>query len=267
MLLEFQTMYGKDLIKELKGELSGNFETLIIALMTPPDEFDAHEMKVAMKGLGTDERALIEILCTRTNDQIKAASTAFKRLYKKDLEKELIDESSGHFKKFLVSLAQGSRDETLPLDHKKAAEDAQVLYKAGEARWGTDEAKFNSIFATRSYAQLRLTFDEYQKISKHSMEKAIKKEMSGDLEDGMTAIVKCARDRPAFFAERLYKSMKGLGTDDQTLIRIMVSRSEIDMVQIKDAFKNMYGQTLERFITDDTSGSYNKALLQLCGNA
>ncbi len=40
--------------------------------------------------------------------------------------------------------------------------------------------------------------------------------------------VKC---RPMYFAERLYKSMKGLGTDDSTLIRVIVSRAEVSQCQ------------------------------------
>ena len=39
--------------------------------------------------------------------------------------------------------------------------------------------------------------------------------------------VMCVRSRPAYFAERLYHSMKGAGTDDETLIRVIVSRSEV----------------------------------------
>ena len=35
------------------------------------------------------------------------------------------------------------------------------------------------------------------------------------------------RSRAAYFAERLYKSMKGAGTDDTTLVRLVVSRSEV----------------------------------------
>ena len=37
----------------------------------------------------------------------------------------------------------------------------------------------------------------------------------------------CMRSKPAYFAEKLYKSMKGAGTDDDTLIRIIMSRAEV----------------------------------------
>ena len=42
--------------------------------------------------------------------------------------------------------------------------------------------------ASRSFAQLRATFEEYKKASKNDIETAIKKEMSGDFEAGMLAI-------------------------------------------------------------------------------
>ena len=39
--------------------------------------------------------------------------------------------------------------------------------------------------------------------------------------------VQCARNAPEYFADRLWKSMKGVGTNDSLLIRIVVSRSEV----------------------------------------
>ena len=42
--------------------------------------------------------------------------------------------------------------------------------------------------------------------------------------------------------------MKGIGTDDDTLVRVVVTRCEIDMVQIKQEFQTLTGQTLEQYI-------------------
>ena len=61
--------------------------------------------------------------------------------------------------------------------------------------------------------------------------------------------MKSVRSKAAFFAERLHDSMAGMGTKDKALIRIMVTRCEVDMVDIKNAFQAKYGKTLESFIS------------------
>lgn len=61
--------------------------------------------------------------------------------------------------------------------------------------------------------------------------------------------MKVVKDRAGFFAEQLYKSMKGLGTNDRRLIRLVVTRSEIDMGEIKEAFMEKYGKSLEDMIS------------------
>ena len=42
--------------------------------------------------------------------------------------------------------------------------------------------------------------------------------------------------------------MQGLGTNDRVLVRVMVSRCEVDMVQIKKTFYQKYHKTLGSFI-------------------
>ncbi|XP_078055572.1 annexin A4-like isoform X2 [Mustelus asterias] len=266
IVLSFKTAYGKDLIKELKSELSGNFEKAVLALLKSSTLYDATELKEAIKGAGTDEECLIEILASRSNAEVHAINSGYKAEFKKTLEQDIKSDTSGHFERLLVSLVQGNRDESEQVDITLVKKDAQDLYNAGEGRMGTDESKFNAILCARNRSHLKAVFEEYRQVCKYDIEKTICREMSGNLERGMLAVVKCLRNTPAYFAERLYKSMKGLGTDDKTLIRIMVSRCEVDMLDIRAEFKRMYGKSLYSFISDDTSGDYKKLLLQLCGS-
>uniref|UniRef100_A0A8C0M2L6 Annexin n=1 Tax=Canis lupus familiaris TaxID=9615 RepID=A0A8C0M2L6_CANLF len=244
ILLSFKTAYGKDLIKDLKSELSGNFEKTILALMKTPVLFDVYEIKDAIKGAGTDEACLIEILASRSNEHIRELSRAYKTEFKKTLEEAIRSDTSGHFQRLLISLSQGNRDESTNVDMTLVQRDAQELYAAGENRLGTDESKFNAILCSRSRAHLVAVFNEYQRMTGRDIEKSICREMSGDLEQGMLAVVKCLKNTPAFFAERLNKAMRGAGTKDRTLIRIMVSRSEIDLLDIRMEYKRLYGKSL-----------------------
>lgn len=61
--------------------------------------------------------------------------------------------------------------------------------------------------------------------------------------------MKCVKNRAGFFAEQLYKSMKGIGTDDNRLIRLVVTRCEVDMGEIKNDFVRRYRESLEDFIS------------------
>ncbi|XP_054987429.1 annexin A7 isoform X1 [Sorex araneus] len=261
----FKTMYGKDLIKDLKSELSGNMEELILALFMPLTYYDAWSLRNAMKGAGTQERVLIEILCSRTNQEIREIVRCYQSEFGRDLEKDIRSDTSGHFERLLVSMCQGNRDENQTVNHQLAQEDAQRLYQAGEGKLGTDESCFNMVLATRSFPQLKATMEAYHRMANRDLLSSIGREFSGNVENGLKAILQCALNRSAFFAERLYCSMKGAGTDDSTLVRIVVTRSEIDLVQIKQAFNQMYQKTLSTMIAGDTSGDYRKLLLAIVG--
>lgn len=261
----YEKATGRTLEKDLKGDTSGDFENLLVALITPPTVYDCHEVMRAMKGAGTCDSVLIEIFASRTKQQIKALHEVFLKETEKQLKDELESEVSGDFSKALLLLAEGERDWSGSVDVGKAKEDAKILYNAGEKKWGTDESKFIEILCRTSIPQIRQTLIEYKNISGKTLQQSIEGEMSGELEELLVAVVKCAKSLPAYFAELLHDSMKGGGTDECTLTRVMVSRSEIDLLDIRAEFKKLYEESLLSAIDSDLSGEYGDCMKAICG--
>jgi hypothetical protein len=164
------------------------------------------------------------------------------------LEKDIVEDTSGHYKKALVALLTAARPTGNMVDRTQATKDVQDLVKAGTKSWGTDESKFITIFCMRSFSQLRAMFEEYEKQTGKKIEQEIELEFSSNVKKTFLAIIAAVRDRQQYFADNLNKTMKGLGTKDQTLLRIIVSRAEIDMVQIKLKFQQAYNKSLGEFI-------------------
>uniref|UniRef100_A0A1B6DPX3 Annexin n=1 Tax=Clastoptera arizonana TaxID=38151 RepID=A0A1B6DPX3_9HEMI len=254
--------YGKDLLKELKSELGGNFEDVIIGLMSTPLDYMCSELNKALKK-GTDNQALIDILCTRNNKQVKEIVDRYEALYDRPLVEHICSEAKGDFRKFMTLIVTCVRNSPGKVTPDSANEQAQALYKAGEAKLGTSEEVFNKILAHESYEQLRLVMDEYKKVSGRTLEQAIKDEISGPLHDAYMAVLECVMSQAIYFAKTLHKAMAGLGTNDATLKRIIVSRSEIDLGNIKKEYEKLYGKTLESVVKAEVSGCYEKLLIAL----
>jgi annexin A7/11 len=261
----YKTAYGKDLFEDIRSESSGNFQSVLIALLMPKAEYYCRELYEAMVGAGTDEDPLIEVMCTMSNQEIREIGMMYQRMFGQTLESHLRSDTSGNMKRLMTSLSTGNRDESMRTDINSARQDAESLKRAGIARFGTDESEFNRILCLRNYEQLKLVCQEYEKLTGNPLEKDIKREFSGDIEDALLSIIRVANNRPEFFARRLHKSMAGLGTTDRSLIRLCVTRSEVDMEDIKQEFQRYYGKSLKSFIKGDTSGHYKHALYALCG--
>ncbi|KAH8870505.1 Annexin A4 [Schistosoma japonicum] len=254
---KYKSMYGKDLLVKFKEELHNHLEDCLIALCYSSVEFDATELRKAMSGAGTDEDVLIEILCSRTNEQIRRIKDIYPKIYNgRNLEKDVKNETSRHFQRICIALLQANRDESTSVDTNLVRRDVEDLYNAGESRIGTDESKFIHILVSRSYSHLRAVFDEYTSHGKRNMADALKSEMHGHTLDALLSIVRCIQSKPRYFAAKLLKAIKAPGTDDKTLIRIIVSRCEVDMGQIKREFLSLNGKTLETCIHVSMNANY-----------
>jgi annexin A7/11 len=259
----YKSSYGRDLIKDLKSELHNHLEDAVVALFTDPIEYDADELRAAMKGLGTNEDTLIEIICSRPPHVLKAIIAKFKEKYNRDLEKDVKSETSGTLRKLLIALLQCSRSTNTTPNQAQCAQIAQEIYNAGEKKLGTDESIFNKYFCTLSPHELAAVSREYHKLTGHTILQAIDKEFSGDSKKTLRTIVYATLSPSEYFATRVNYAVKGLGTKDHILIRVLVTRSEIDMPQIKQYYKQLFGKDMAADVKNDISGDYQKLMVGL----
>ncbi|KAF3832072.1 hypothetical protein F7725_025737 [Dissostichus mawsoni] len=203
---EYERIAKKDLSVALKGALSGPLEALLLGLMKSTAQYDASELKASMKGLGTDEETLIEMVCSRNNEELLEIKRVYREMFKKELDKEVAGDTSGDFAKLLLALVQTKRDEpSNVVDYEKIDEDARCLYEAGVQRKGTDVATWISIMSQRSVPTCRKRYKSY---SPYDMKESIRKEVKGDLEKSFLTLVECFENRQLYFANRLNEAMK-----------------------------------------------------------
>ena len=262
----YKAMYGRDLMDDLKSELSGDYRKTMLALFTDPIEYDADSLYEATKGLGTDEDTLIEILASRPGWYINRIKKKYKEKYKKELEEDVYGDTSGSFRKLLVSLIQGNRSTNQTPDKDECERIAKELYKAGEDKVGTDESVFNKYFSLSSPHELLVIAREYHKLSGNLLTKAIDKEFSGDTKKLLNAILYVQISPSEYFAKRIRDAVQGLGTNEKILTRVIVTRAEIDLPIMKQYYKQLYGKDMIKDIEDDVSGDYKRLLLGLINN-
>jgi len=258
----FQTMYGEGLKGKLESELKGKLEKVVIGRFYDRYEYQAYVARRAMKGAGTDEMALIDVVCSKAPAEMENVKTAYKSLFDRDLIEDIKSETSGDLRRILVAIATANR-ETKEVDTEEAKADAKKLHDAGEGKWGTDEAVFNQIFALRSFEQLRLTWLFYRKLTGSLILDVIEKELSGKLKFAFLTIARYIKDPITYYSEMMYESMKGFGTNDERLIRAIVSRCEIDLETIKERYEKVHGSSILKKIKSETSGDYEKILVRL----
>ena len=267
MIDSFKKQFNRDLIKDLKSETSGKFEDTILALFKDPISYDCWSLKNAMKGIGTNEDTLIEILATRSNEYITKMKKRYLEMYGKTLEQDLMGDLSGDLKTVMLTLASAFRSENLIPNQAQCQEKAEKLYKAGEKRLGTDEKVFYDILTMSSPAELRAIDQYYMQKYNHGLLTAIDKEFHmGNMKKLLKTIVYSNINPSEYFATRVNYAIKGAGTKDKLLIRILVTRDEIDMPQIKAAYQNLYNKDMVKAIESDTSGDYKRLLVELCSH-
>ena len=260
----YKAAFGRDLIADLKSELHGKFEDAMIALFADPIEYDADQLREAMKGLGTNEDTLIEIIASRPPHILRAVKERYQQKYQRDIETDVKKETHGTLQHLLIALLQCNRSVNTNPNIDRCAQIAQEIYQAGEAKLGTDSSVFNKYFCSLSPMELACVAQQYHKLTGHTILQAIDKEFSGDSKKAFRTIVYATLTPSEYFATRVNDAIKGWGTKDHLLIRILITRDEIDMPQIKQYYKQLFGKDMVQAVKSDISGDYQKLMVELC---
>ena len=254
----------RDLVFDLKSDLDGKFEKCILALFDDPYVYDAKSLHSAMKGVGTNTDTCIEIICTRPNWYLKNICTAYTNLTGSNLIKDLQSEFKlkGNTGALLVNLLQCQRSENQNPDKEAMEKYADELIKGGIKRLGTDEKLFMDILSKTSTAELQLLIDIYQKKSGESLLASIDKEFSGDIKKTLKTIIYANTTPSEYFAQRVNEAITT--SNDELLMRILITRDEVDMPKIKECYKATYGKDMVESVKGATFGDYQNLLVELC---
>jgi len=245
----FKDRHKRNLLKDFRSETSGNFDTLLSALTMDKYEYDAHLIRSAVKGMGTDEELLIEILCTRSPDEISGISAAYSRQYNKSMTKDIKDDTSKEFQQILLSLCEGKRSMGNDID-----DDANRFYQAATS---SDISVFVDILTGFSRAYVEMINNKYMELHDKSLSAVIGEECKGDVKDCLQAL--CIPIH-VYLAEKLRLTMKGAGTSDKKLIRLVISQKERHLRKISKHFFSENKKSLLKWVQGDTSGNYGSLL-------
>lgn len=257
----YQDLYGKSLESWIKGDCSGHFESILLDLCEERTELKCKYLHKATAGLGTDEDVLIQILCPCTDSELKKLDLTYRRLYGTDLSSLIKSEISGDFKNLMLEILKAdrpSREESV--NDAKAKADAETLLREGEGKLGTNEAVFIDILVNRSRTHLHQVCRHYEQLTGHTFEKALNSETSGDFRKALIATIKPEGE---YHAQLFHESMKGMGTNDNQLVRLMSTLTKAQLKKANEAYTKEHGNTLHSAIKSETSGSYQKTLLGL----
>ena len=262
---KYSQLYNVSLIKDFQTSLNGNFRDTIIGLFTPLLDYDCQQLRKSVKGLGTDEKSLIEILTMRNSDEIQLIRNRYSEIFpKRDLLKDVEDDTSGYFRKLLNSLITEKRSKNKNPDENLSKKNAENLYNAFENKNNENQQKIiTEIFTTKSKEEIEKIAKYFVSISGLTLLKAIEKYFKGDVKRTLEAIIYSLECPSEYFAKRINESIVGLGTDNVSLIRILVTRFGVDLYKIKQYYVRNYKKDIDTDIKKDTSGEYRDLLVEI----
>ena len=245
--------YGTELIKDLEKVLSGNVEKLVCGLIKSFIDFDAEQIYLSMKGLGTDEDTLSEMIATKPSRHLNKIKQRYPELYNETLENDIKGDTSDYYRNILIAMIQGGRSDN-PYPNSQKMKD--IVNKLNDDNENIKES-FVSYLVNCSYGEICTISREYEKTYGKSILDGIKAKFGQDENEFFKILFNYISNPGKYFAEKIhdFKTKK--------LIRIIVSRSEDILDDIKDSYKELYNTELIDDIKNNTDNDFQLGLVTL----
>uniref|UniRef100_A0AAQ4PHW7 Annexin A14 n=1 Tax=Gasterosteus aculeatus aculeatus TaxID=481459 RepID=A0AAQ4PHW7_GASAC len=116
------------------------------------------------------------------------------------------------------------------------------------------------ILTNRTNAQRQVIAQTFEEMTQKDLAVGVKKAMSGELEILLLELLMPPVQYEAF---RLQQAMVGLGTDEETLLEILCTRSGEKLREISAMYKLLFKKDLEKELRGETSGDFSNLVLAL----
>jgi hypothetical protein len=102
----------------------------------------------------------------------------------------------------------------------------------------------------------------YQRKYKTNLIDVVEKLFSGDMKELVSTVLQTIVNPEMYFAKKIKYAIEK--KEHKILIRILVSRSEVDMPQIKRCYQKLYNNKMSEDIRNKFSGDYGELLAAIC---
>ncbi|XP_076718109.1 annexin A9 isoform X3 [Callospermophilus lateralis] len=208
------------------------------------------------------EDVTMEILATRTPPRLQECLAAYGHDFQVEAEDDIKSKTSGILRDLLLALAKGGRESYSGIiDYNLAEQDVQALWQ-DEGR--STQGPWVLILTQRNPKHLTRVFEQYRRRTGQELEEAVRTRFRGDARAALLSLASVIRNTPLYFADKLHRALQESEPNYQVLMRILISRSETDLLSIRAEFKKKFGKSLYSSLQDAVTGDCRSALLALC---
>ena len=259
----YKKAYNHPIQNDINSQLTGKLREITIDMFDTPYEYDARELHKALNSFTNDDNTIVEIFASRPKNHLEIVDLAYKKFFKISLREDVQKQGSKEYSQFLLSIMDIERALEQTISGNDAYETARELIKNGLKVYGTDVNLFKKVFVEKSREDLILISRAYNELNKKSLYDAIEAEVAGKNRKLLKGLLFAVITPAQWFAKKCSKAIKGLGGDNNTLFRVLISRAEIDMYAIRDYYFMESNHEIKDDIADDTNGAYGQILVNL----